>query len=230
MSPAIGVETNVTGSAKLLQLVLPLLLQVQVAIYNYLAYLIAYSHDALTNYATADQTYYYFVQVASSIDGAHASGLSAAVRGLRSGAVSIPKGLKTTTTPGKIFLSWEPNPQNEDLVHYRVYGGTEPEALTLIDSVRADSDPRAVIRDIVPLPKEFNVADMGLDINADRAAIRAYLADAEDSKIVIPYRENRAVIFASRLFHGSDAVSFALGFENHRINVTLLFGASGPDL
>lgn len=64
----------------------------------------------------------------------------------------------------------------------------------------------------------------------DRAAIRAYLADAEDSKIVIPYRENRAVIFASRLFHGSDAVSFAPGFENQRINVTLLFGASGPDL
>ena len=122
--------------------------------------------------ADPDVVYYYFVQVASSASGAHASGLSGSVAGIRSGAVSIPKGLATTTTPGKIYLSWQPNPEN-DLLHYRVYGGYDPEALTLIDSVRADDTPGAVIRDIVPLPPAFNVVDMGLNLNASRAEIRA---------------------------------------------------------
>ena len=41
---------------------------------------------------------------------------------------------------------------------------------------------------------------------------------------MVPYRENRAVLFESRLFHRSDAPEFATGYENHRINLTLLFG------
>ena len=44
MSPTIGVESYVPGGAKLGQLILPLLLQIQVAIYDHLANLIAYSH------------------------------------------------------------------------------------------------------------------------------------------------------------------------------------------
>jgi hypothetical protein len=32
------------------------------------------------------------------------------------------------------------------------------------------------------------------------------------------------VIFDSNLFHESDAVRFRPGYENHRINVTMLFG------
>jgi len=126
--------------------------------------------------AESDVVYYYFVQVASSASGSHATELSGAVSGIRSGAVSIPKGLETTTTPGKIYLSWQPNPE-KDLLHYRVYGGHDPEALTLIDSVRADEDPRAVIRDIVPLPQTFNVVHMGLGLNASRAEIRTRFAE-----------------------------------------------------
>ena len=42
--------------------------------------------------------------------------------------------------------------------------------------------------------------------------------------IVVPYRQNRAVLFKSRLLHGSDAPEFAAGYENLRINVTMLFG------
>jgi fibronectin type 3 domain-containing protein len=121
--------------------------------------------------AESDVVYYYFVQVASSASGLHASGLSVSASGIRSGAVSIPKGLVTTTTPGKIYLSWQPNPE-DDLLHYRVYGGHDPEALVLIDSVRADEDPRAVIRDIVPLPGAFNIVDMGLGLSASRTEIR----------------------------------------------------------
>jgi hypothetical protein len=43
-------------------------------------------------------------------------------------------------------------------------------------------------------------------------------------RLTVPYRENRAVLFDSRLFHCSDVPKFAQGYENHRINVTLLFG------
>jgi hypothetical protein len=41
----------------------------------------------------------------------------------------------------------------------------------------------------------------------------------------VPYRQNRAVLFRSRLFHYSDSPIFAPGYENHRINLTLLYGA-----
>ena len=56
ISPAVGVKTHVPGGAKLGQLVLPLLLQIQVAIYDHLANLIAYSHDCLVFSALKTQT------------------------------------------------------------------------------------------------------------------------------------------------------------------------------
>jgi len=40
----------------------------------------------------------------------------------------------------------------------------------------------------------------------------------------VPYRANRAVIFDSDLFHETDVIRFKPGYENRRINVTLLFG------
>jgi hypothetical protein len=42
--------------------------------------------------------------------------------------------------------------------------------------------------------------------------------------VTIPYRQNRAVIFNSDLFHETDRISFRGGYENRRINVTLLYG------
>jgi hypothetical protein len=40
----------------------------------------------------------------------------------------------------------------------------------------------------------------------------------------VPYRANRAVIFDSDLFHETDVIHFKPGYENRRINVTLLYG------
>lgn len=40
----------------------------------------------------------------------------------------------------------------------------------------------------------------------------------------VPYRENRAVIFDSDLFHATDAPVFRQGYLNRRINITLLYG------
>jgi len=60
--------------------------------------------------------------------------------------------------------------------------------------------------------------------NRDERTIRDFLAKQDARSIRIPYRANRAVIFDSDLFHETDEMSFAAGYENRRINITLLFG------
>ena len=40
----------------------------------------------------------------------------------------------------------------------------------------------------------------------------------------VPYRENRAVIFDSALFHQTDVYRFKRGYRSRRINLTLLYG------
>jgi tetratricopeptide (TPR) repeat protein len=60
--------------------------------------------------------------------------------------------------------------------------------------------------------------------HADKGEISAFLERHADDLLIVPYRENRAVMFESRLFHRSDAPHFAPGYENRRINVTLLYG------
>src|SRR5262249_25822648 len=62
------------------------------------------------------------------------------------------------------------------------------------------------------------------DYHADKAEIAAFLERHAADNLTVPYGENRAVLFESRLFHRSDAPEFATGYQNHRINLTLLFG------
>ena len=57
---------------------------------------------------------------------------------------------------------------------------------------------------------ELGAAELGLD--SSRVMRR------------VPYRQNRAVLFSSGLFHATDTVVFKPGFETCRINYTLLFG------
>lgn len=61
--------------------------------------------------------------------------------------------------------------------------------------------------------------------NSDRAEIYRYLQSVEAKKVRIPYRANRAVIFDSDLFHETDAFRFREGYENRRVNITMLYGA-----
>lgn len=72
----------------------------------------------------------------------------------------------------------------------------------------------------VPPPAAWQVR--GYD--ADMAEIAAFLDRHASESLIVPYRENRAVLFESRLFHRSGATDFMPGYENHRINLTLLFG------
>jgi tetratricopeptide (TPR) repeat protein len=76
---------------------------------------------------------------------------------------------------------------------------------------------------LVPPPQDWRVK--GYD--SDQARIVAFLEQNAHDRLRIPYRENRAGLFESRLFHWSDAPEFAPGYENHRINLTLLYGRHG---
>jgi hypothetical protein len=59
--------------------------------------------------------------------------------------------------------------------------------------------------------------------DADKERIVSFLRQNRQRETRIPYRENRAVLFSSKLFHASDRPRFSLGYCNHRINMTLLF-------
>lgn len=54
--------------------------------------------------------------------------------------------------------------------------------------------------------------------------IMGFLGDDAANPIRVPHRQNRAVIFDSRLFHETDHLNFREGLENRRINITMLFG------
>ena len=60
--------------------------------------------------------------------------------------------------------------------------------------------------------------------NADSARMARFLDGVRDELVTVPYRRNRAVIFDSDLFHRTADLDFRPGYENRRINVTMLFG------
>jgi hypothetical protein len=88
------------------------------------------------------------------------------------------------------------------------------------DSANMDHDTGGLIIWDKPAPLDWNFEKY----NRDELAIRTFLAKENASKLVVPYRSNRAVIFDSDLFHETDTFSFRDGYRNRRINITLLFG------
>jgi tetratricopeptide (TPR) repeat protein len=54
--------------------------------------------------------------------------------------------------------------------------------------------------------------------------IEEFLRTSKARRVEVPYKENRAVIFNSDLFHQTAKLHFKPGYENRRINVTLLYG------
>lgn len=88
------------------------------------------------------------------------------------------------------------------------------------DGANRDPDHGGLVLYDTPPPPEWRIAGYDQDIGA----IREFLAQGGSARTIIPHRANRAVIFDSGLFHESDTVDFKPGYENHRINITLLFG------
>ena len=60
--------------------------------------------------------------------------------------------------------------------------------------------------------------------NSNEAAMRAFLTEKGAKPVVVPHRANRAVVFDSDLFHETDTIRFKDGYQNRRINVTMLYG------
>jgi hypothetical protein len=56
------------------------------------------------------------------------------------------------------------------------------------------------------------------------AGQRDFLAQSGAKSVTVPYRANRAVIFDSDLFHETDRIAFKEGYQNRRINITMLYG------
>ncbi len=54
--------------------------------------------------------------------------------------------------------------------------------------------------------------------------IREFLNHSGASPVKVPYRENRALVFNSDLFHESDTCVFRDDYESRRINITFLYG------
>ena len=71
-----------------------------------------------------------------------------------------------------------------------------------------------------PPPDDWEIRDY----DDDQERIVTFLEQKAADSLVVPYRQNRAVLFRSRLFHHSDCPEFASSYENHRINLTLLYG------
>jgi hypothetical protein len=51
-----------------------------------------------------------------------------------------------------------------------------------------------------------------------------FLKASNARRVEVPYKQNRAVIFNSDLFHQTAELHFKPGYDNRRINVTLLYG------
>jgi tetratricopeptide (TPR) repeat protein len=74
---------------------------------------------------------------------------------------------------------------------------------------------------LVPPPADWAIRDY----DADLGRIVTFLEQHADDRLVVPYHQNRAVLFRSHLFHHSNRPEFAAEYENHRINLTLLYGS-----
>jgi len=73
-----------------------------------------------------------------------------------------------------------------------------------------------------PLDWRFTSYNPGNEEGTRR--IREFLTEHDSGKMVVPYNENRVVLFNSDLFHETDRLEFKPGYENRRINITMLFG------
>ena len=72
----------------------------------------------------------------------------------------------------------------------------------------------------VPAPSSWTFADY----NTEQSKMQAFLKAHGAKPLRVPYRENRCVLFDSSLIHITDELHFKPGYENRRVNVTLLYG------
>ena len=70
-------------------------------------------------------------------------------------------------------------------------------------------------------PEEWDFDTYNNDLNLPR--LKQFLSENKSVKQVIPYKENRVVVFNSKLFHSTDTFNFRDNYEDRRINITFLY-------
>jgi tetratricopeptide (TPR) repeat protein len=70
------------------------------------------------------------------------------------------------------------------------------------------------------VPKHYLLRDRP----AQESIIRSLIEEPGTRAVTVPYRCNRAVIFDGMIAHSTDAFRFKDGYENRRVNITLLYG------
>ncbi|MBS0336697.1 MAG: hypothetical protein JSS40_07785 [Proteobacteria bacterium] len=88
------------------------------------------------------------------------------------------------------------------------------------DAANLDPESGGLVVHVTGESREASVEQ----VRAGPAAIRKHLEEAGARQVRVPYRANRAVIFDARLFHETDAFRFREGYENRRVNITMLYG------
>ena len=86
------------------------------------------------------------------------------------------------------------------------------------DEANLEPESGGLIVSLREAPKEWNFHEY----NNRPEVLDPYVAG--DDRVVVPHRCNRLVMFNSNLVHKTDDFRFRPGFENRRINVTMLFG------
>jgi len=90
------------------------------------------------------------------------------------------------------------------------------------DEANLDPDHGGLVVWDKEAPREWNFREYNNTTMEPK--IREFLKTSRAKAVTVPYRQNRAVIFNSDLFHETDRISFKDGYENRRVNITLLYG------
>jgi hypothetical protein len=97
--------------------------------------------------------------------------------------------------------------------------------ITPEDANLDESSGGLVIYDVdAPLSWDFDT------YNSRRDIIKPFLRDQGARAITVPYRQNRAILFNSDLFHATAEVRFRSDYESRRINITMLYGDRENDV
>ena len=91
------------------------------------------------------------------------------------------------------------------------------------DEANLDKDSGGLVVWTVPAPLDWNFDEFNTKLGNTKMAKLVEHAE----QIVIPYKQNRMVLFKSDLLHATDKFKFKKGFENRRINFTFLYGERG---
>jgi len=89
------------------------------------------------------------------------------------------------------------------------------------DEANLDSRSGGLVVFTAKPPAEWEFKDY--NTNTD-FVVEQLLRPTNFANVTIPHKQNRAVLFDSALFHQTDAFRFKAGYENRRINLTILYG------